>query len=263
LAVALRSELRIWRLVPLLCSTVLTACNRAPLDARVERLATRVDSLAVAVTAMKAIIERGSAAAAPQTGTVSSAGAATLGTGTAPVTIVEFTDYQCPFCAHHAREILPRLKRDYIDHGKVRYVVRDLPLPMHPWAPRAAQAARCAGLQGGAQYWRFHDVLFTTQDSVSDSSFTPIARQLGLDAGRFSQCLQSDVAANHVKKDLQDAEKVGLRETPSFVIGPTSSTGMVTGKVLRGALPYEQFAAAIDAALRPGPIAASGQHDSP
>jgi protein-disulfide isomerase len=225
----------------------------------VARLAARVDSLAVAVTAMKAIIDNGSAGTAqqPETATVATAGAGYLGRKDAPVTVVEFTDYQCPFCARHARETLPKLKQEYVNTGRVRYIVRDLPLPSHELAPRLAQAARCAGSQGSDAYWRYHDALFASQTSIADSSFPSMARKAGVDPVRLDQCMESNAMAALVQKDRQEAEKAGLSETPSFVIGRTSAGGMVTGTVIRGAYPYEQFKATIDAAVKAGADLAS------
>lgn len=249
----LGKPLRVWSVTPLLFGALLIACNRSPLDARVAKLAARVDSLAIAVTAMKGIIETGSVTAeVPETSMVGSAGASALGSDVAPVTIVEFTDYQCPFCARHARETLPRLNQEYVKRGKVRYVVRDLPLPFHSHAISAAKAARCAGVQGQPEYWRFHDEIFASQSWLADSAFPKIAYKARLDTARFSQCMQSTTAAVAVQKDLQDAEKAGLRETPSFVIGRRSPDGRVRGVVLRGAQPFERFKAAIDRALRVG-----------
>lgn len=232
---------------------LLTACKDSSLDARVARLSARVDSLAVAVTVMKDILQSGSASAeVPDTSTVGSVGAAALGPAMAPVTVVEFTDYQCPFCARHARETLPRLRQEYVARGKVRYVIRDLPLPIHGQAINAAKAARCAGSQGEPKYWRVHDDLFTLQASLADSAFPGIARKAGLDSVRFSECMQSKAPAAAIQRDMHEADKAGLRETPSFVIGPSSPDGRVTGVVLRGAQPYDQFKFAIDRALRAG-----------
>jgi protein-disulfide isomerase len=235
----------------LVWGALLAACTRPSLDAKVARLAARVDSLAVAVTTMKNIIEGGSIGAElPETSTVGSVGVAALGSNAAPVTIVEFTDYQCPFCARHARETFPRLNQEYVARGKVRYVVRDLPLPFHTYALSAAKAARCAGAQGASEYWRFHDELFASQSSLADSSLPKIARRARLDTGPFSKCMQSNSAGSAVQKDLQDAEKAGLRETPSFVIGQTLPDGKVRGVILRGAQPYDRFKVAIDGVLR-------------
>lgn len=100
---------------------------------------------------------------------------------------------------------------------------------LHALAARAAEAARCAGLQGSGKYWRFHDALFSSQASLTEGSFRSIARQVGLDTTQYDRCIGSKATALQVRKDLEEAEKVGLQETPSFVVGRTSVDGQVTG----------------------------------
>src|SRR3546814_18445716 len=112
-----------------------------------------------------------------------------LGDPSAPVTIVEFTDFQCPFCGRHATTTLPALRSGDIKAGKVRYIVRDFPISeIHPWAVKAAAAARCAKAQSVAGYWRYHDDLFANQRALADSRFPILAVTAGLDAAGFNAC---------------------------------------------------------------------------
>ena len=111
------------------------------------------------------------------------------GSGAAPLTMIEFSDYQCPFCARHAQQTLPEIDRDYIATGKVRYVFRDLPLPIHPEAPKAAEAAHCAGDQG--KYWEMHDWLFANQGALGAEKLVEYGTALGLDAASYKACLDS------------------------------------------------------------------------
>jgi protein-disulfide isomerase len=228
----------------------LLSCTSPGSKAELARLTARVDSLAVAVAAIQSTIERGPAPARHQTATVATTGAAVLGDESAPVTIVEFTDYQCPYCARHARTTLPSLISEFVDRGTVRYVVRDLPLEQHPLATPSARAARCAASQGAERYWEYHDALFEAQPHLADSTLRGIARKVGLDLPRFEACLASPKIAALVERDAAAAAEAGLTATPSFVIG-RAVDGMVTGVVVAGAHPLGHFRSVIEGALRP------------
>lgn len=236
------------------CSLVLltaTSCVQSDVKQEVARLRVRLDSFAVTLTAVTKQLQARSAPPGPDSLTVSTDGAATLGRQEAPVTIVEFTDYQCPFCARHATQTFPQIKHNYIDRGLVRYVVRDLPLmTIHPYAVRGARAARCAGAQSPAAYWAYHDALFAEQAKLADSSFTDIAAQIGLDRTRFGPCFSTEKYLSDVRHDADVAQKLGLNSTPQFIIGRAVAVDSIHGMVLSGALPYSAFEATIDAALK-------------
>jgi protein-disulfide isomerase len=171
-----------------------------------------------------------------------------LGRAEAPVTIVEFSDYQCPFCQRFAATTLPALKAAYVDSGRVRYVFRDHPLDqLHPQARKAAEAAHCAGEQG--KYWEMHDALFANQRAMAPAQLAEHARAIGADAAAFSSCLESGRHAARVERDLADGAAAGVRGTPYFVIGRTGADGIVEGMPIRGAQPIEVFRRAIEAAL--------------
>jgi protein-disulfide isomerase len=163
-----------------------------------------------------------------------------LGRPDAPVTIVEFSDYQCPFCQRFAATTLPLLRKDYIDAGKVRYVFRDYPLAqLHPNARPAAEAAHCAGEQG--KYWEMHDVLFQNQQALNPSQLAEHARSIGLDGATFQRCLSSGRNAKRIDRGLADGAAAGVQGTPGFVIGLTKAGDTVEGTPIRGALPLETF----------------------
>lgn len=175
---------------------------------------------------------------------VNSDGAYSIGDPAAPVTIVEFTDFQCPFCSRHAVETLPQIKRDYVDTGKVRYVFMDFPLSsIHPQAQLTAEAARCAGDQN--QFVAMHDLLFVRQgewagrEDIADV-LMGYARELGLDESAFSECLTSGVHEAAVLADLEEGVRVGVDGTPAFFIN---------GVFVSGAQPYEAFQEVIDSLL--------------
>ena len=175
------------------------------------------------------------------------ADAPTLGRVDAPVTIVEFSDYQCPFCQRFFATTLPELKKDYIETGKVRYVFRDFPLEMHAQARKAAEAAHCAGEQG--KYWEMHDVLFQNQRALAPPQLADHARLVGLDGATFDACLSSGRHAARVDRGLADGAAAGVQGTPGFVIGRTTSGDVVEGTPIRGAQPVDTFRRIIDQML--------------
>ena len=125
--------------------------------------------------------------AEPQNVVLSVDGAPSLGNGDAKVTLIEFSDYQCPFCGRHFSQTLPRLMTEYVKTGKVKYVLRDFPLePIHPLAFKAAEAARCAGDQG--KYWEMHGRLFSNQQALGPKDLPRHAEAVGLDVTRFQEC---------------------------------------------------------------------------
>mgnify|MGYP001323128084 CR=1 FL=1 len=168
--------------------------------------------------------------------------AAAKGPENSDVVMVEFTDYQCPFCSRHFQETDSQIQQNYVDNGKIRHIIRDLPLPFHPNAHAASQAARCAGDQN--KYWEMHDVLFNSQDTWSSgdpaAQFSAFATDLGLNVASFDSCVSSEKYKQAVDDDLALASEVGASGTPTFFIN---------GKKVVGAQPYSVFKTAIDAAL--------------
>ncbi|HLD72564.1 MAG TPA: thioredoxin domain-containing protein [Candidatus Nanoarchaeia archaeon] len=163
---------------------------------------------------------------------------AVKGNPEAKVTIVEFSDFECPFCGKYFQETAPQIMKDYVDTGKVRYVFRDSPLDFHQKAQKAAEAAECAGEQG--KYWEMHDYLFQNQDYLAVENLKGYAKDLKLDTAKFNDCLDKGKMAEEVKKDLADAQKYGVSGTPAFFIN---------GKLISGAQPYGTFKVEIEAAL--------------
>jgi protein-disulfide isomerase len=170
-----------------------------------------------------------------------------IGVPDAPVTIIEFSDLQCPYCARHAAQVLPELRRNYVDAGKLRYAARDLPLPRHVEAFPAAVAARCAGEQG--RFWEFREALFMARARLGEDTYAALAQDFGLDAGRFEACRRDGTQAAAVRADMALASRQGIHSTPTFVIGRTAG-GEFQGEVVVGAKPYEEFAERIDELLR-------------
>jgi protein-disulfide isomerase len=166
----------------------------------------------------------------------------------ARLTVVEFSDYECPFCARHVRQTLPQLEDEYVKTGKVRYVIRNFPLEsIHKKAFRAAEAALCAGEQG--KYWEMHDRLFASQGSLED--LPGHAQAVELEPTGFAACHGSGRHAALIRQDLTDGRHAGIRGTPAFFIGladPTGETVLAT-KAITGAVPYKTFKETLDALL--------------
>jgi protein-disulfide isomerase len=201
-----------------------------------------------------------------------------LGDQNAPVTIVELSDYQCPYCQSFWSETFPQLKSEYIDKGVVRFVYRDFPLTSigHVSAAKSAEAANCAGDQG--KYWEMQDKLFGGQQKdwgyyeESKKAYLPLkkalpffgkyAQEIGLDVTAFNSCLSSSKFKEEVAKDLADVTALGQKlaekypqifqgiGTPTFIIGKTDPSGTFTGQVLSGAYPFDSFQQIIDQLLK-------------
>ncbi|HSW34007.1 MAG TPA: thioredoxin domain-containing protein [Steroidobacteraceae bacterium] len=169
-----------------------------------------------------------------------------LGREDAPVTIIEFTDLQCPYCARFATQAFPQLRRNYIDTGLVRFASRDLPLPMHAYAVPAAVAARCAGEQG--RFWEFREALFAAQATLGPETYVEQARKHGLDLEAFAACRRDGRQAANVRADLDLARANGITATPSLIVGRLVD-GQFQGETIEGAKPYAVIAAKIDALL--------------
>jgi protein-disulfide isomerase len=153
----------------------------------------------------------------------------------APVTIVEFSDYQCPFCKK-AEESVDKVMKAYGD--KVRLVFRDFPLPMHPNARPASEAASCANDQG--KFWEYHAKLFGNQGALSEDNLKGYAKDVGLDEAKFAKCLADKPFKAVIDKDIEDGSKVGVTGTPAFFIN---------GRMISGAQPFEKFKEVIDEEL--------------
>lgn len=174
-------------------------------------------------------------------------GAPLRGNPAAAVTIVEYVDFQCPFCARASKTIDEQLLKQYGD--RVRLVVKHLPLTsIHPWAENAALAAACAQRQSPEGFWKLYDFFFKNQSAITRDNLrdkaTAAARDVGLDQAQFESCFDSQAEMAKVKADETEAAALGVQSTPTF---------FVNGRKLEGALPFETLKGAIDAALTANP----------
>jgi protein-disulfide isomerase len=187
------------------------------------------------------------APAGPQKRSVKVQGGYSLGSDTAPLTMVEYTDYQCPFCRGFENSTFDQIRKLYIDTGKLRFVSRNLPLDIHPDAMRSAEAALCAGDQG--QYWPMRDFLFKSPSLAADRILDE-AQNLKLDKDIFRACIEGEKHKTEILNDVNDAKALQMNGTPAFVIGKTTGDG-VEGYVTMGALPFAQFDAKLKASEAP------------
>lgn len=179
-----------------------------------------------------------------------------LGDQNAKVTLIEFSDYECPYCKRHFDQTLPQLKKDYIDTGKVKLVYRDFPLSFHdPMATTEAIAANCAREQGGdTTYFKYHDEIFkrTTSNGngLTKDDLYQIAGDLSLNSSNFKACLDADKYRGEVQKDIADGSQAGISGTPGFLVGKTTSGSEIEGIKIVGAQPYSAFKTQIDQLLK-------------
>jgi len=174
-----------------------------------------------------------------------------LGSPTAPVEVVEFADFECPGCGQFATVTEPDVRTNLVNTGKIRMRYIDYPLPMHRNTWDASLAAACANDQG--KFWELHDVIFQNQDRWNGEAtsrprgvLAGLAKDVGVDMSKYDDCMKSDKHRAKVQSHLQEAERRGVNQTPTFVIG---------GKMVPGAIPYDTFKKLVDDELAKAPAA--------
>lgn len=160
------------------------------------------------------------------------------GSASAPVTLVEYFDYECPFCARYFDETMPQIEKDYVATGKLKYVARDFPLEtIHPFALLASESARCANEQG--KFWPMYNELMGNSDALDRRSISLYVHDIGLDASSFDKCLDSGKYAAEIRQDESNAAKIGVQGTPTFFLGIADQHGKTISHV-------ERFDGAVD-----------------
>lgn len=178
-----------------------------------------------------------------------------LGNKNASVTLVEFVDYECPFCKRFFDQTFPDIKKNYIDTGKVKLVMRNFPLSFHQNAHKESQAALCARDQGGDSiYFKYHDEIFkrTTSNGtgLALDQLPKIANDIGIDGNKLQGCLDSEKYKAKVDQDISEGTKVGVSGTPAFFVGKSTSGNEIDGEIVVGAQPYSAFQTIIDQKLK-------------
>lgn len=200
----------------------------------------------------KVIAPQPTAPPQPTIGRVTNLKGYALGRADAPLTMVEFTDLQCPFCRQFVMTSFDEIKKNWIDTGKLRYISRDFPLDFHAQAMPAARAARCAGEQG--KFWEMRLGLMRNANLLSPEYIAKVAGDLKLDARPFSSCLGSSKHDAEIQAEMAEGTRLGVSGTPTFVMGRTTAAA-VEGPMAVGALPYAKF----DAMLKELLAAAGGR----
>lgn len=227
----------------------------AEIRAKLAALEAAQQAMAKDVAEIKAILLAITRPAAPPPGpltdvnvTVAVDGRPSQGRPDAKVVLVEFSDFQCPFCGRYSRETYPQIVKEYVESGAVKYVFRHFPIEqLHPQAKGAAQAAECAAAQG--KFWPVHARLFGNQNALALSSLPQVVAGLGLNDASFRPCLNAPLLTA-VTADLDAGAKLGITGTPTFFIGTMQPDGTVRAvKRVIGAVPFATFKAALDAVL--------------
>jgi protein-disulfide isomerase len=174
----------------------------------------------------------------PKTAKVNLEGVPMLGSKDAALTIVEFTDYQCPFCQRFHVTTFKDLKKNYIDTGKVRFYSRDLPLDFHANAMRAAMAARCSVEQN--KFWELRESMSANPDKLDLENIIGFASALKMDVNALRKCITDEKHKAAVQSDVMEAMRIGATGTPAFVIGKSTPQG-VDGELMLGAMPIASF----------------------
>jgi protein-disulfide isomerase len=235
-----------------LAATLLVAAPAPPLSAQETITREQADTLIQEIRELRRVLEslRQPAArggAPDEKVRVDVSGVQVLGRADAPVTIVEFTDLECPYCRTFHVGTFERLKREYIDTGKVRFVSRDFPLDFHPNARPAAQAVRCAGEQG--KFWEMRHHVTLNASALGSAVYERLAGELKLDLPRFTTCAGSESHKDAIDRDMAEGIKAGVTGTPSFVVGRTAPGADLEGVRIVGAQPYQAFESRIKALL--------------
>ncbi|MFC1701701.1 DsbA family protein, partial [Pseudomonadota bacterium] len=224
----------------------------------IQELSTKVDAMQKDLAEIKTMLKDIKSAPAPRAAgpafkeqVVSIGSSPVKGQANAIVTLMEFSDYQCPFCARHYRDVMPTLQAEYIDTGKVKFVMREKPIPsLHRNAMNASMAALCAGDQG--KYWEMHNLLFDNQKELGDENLKAFAGTLGLDTSKFNECLDGKKHNEQISEDIRLSDKLGMSGTPGFIVGLTDQNDpdkALMSEYIKGAKSLDSFKAAIDELL--------------
>ena len=165
----------------------------------------------------------------------------------APVTLIEYSDFTCGFCLKFFRETWPRLRAEYVETGKVRFLYRDFPRGFQGAGLDAAVAARCAGDQG--RYWQMHDRLFGDDRRLGPADLQRHAEMIGLDLALFSKCLEEAPHTEAIRRDREEGVRLGFVGTPGFILLRTKGADQQRPIAIPGAVPFERFQEQIDRLL--------------
>jgi protein-disulfide isomerase len=215
------------------------------------RLQQQLDEIKGLLKAQSTRAETPVSAPAPSVTSVNVFGEPFRGEAKARVAIMEYSDFDCSFCARYATEIYPKIHAQYVKTGRVKYFFRDWPSSEHANALQKARLARCAGEQG--QFWEAHDLLFAEQKTLNPNDLAPLIQRLGLDGPKFMACASSEAYSEVLKRSAATALRMRLRGTPAFLVGELSEDGSVlrVSKIFFGGESLEAFQQLLDGLLTP------------
>jgi len=224
----------------------------ARLKDEVARLNTQQQQILNALEELKRMMQGPGQPALQLPQTMSVAGEPFKGQPGATLAIIEYADFECPFCRRFEHDVYPQIRDSYVNTGKVKYFHRDMPLPFHQGAMPAARAAQCASEQG--KFWEMHDSLLGDAASLNAADIDARAAKLGLNVSQLDQCISSDRFADIIQRSVAEATGMKISGTPTFIIGTLDARGelMNVKKTVVGAYPFETFKAALDPLLPSG-----------
>ena len=187
----------------------------------------------------------------PEKLTVNLDGVPRLGERSAKIGMVEFSDYQCPYCRRFHIETFPKLQKTYIDSGKLVFAVKNFPLDFHPLAMDAAVAVSCARRQNLKAFWDVQGQLFSHQDRLGKDFYNELAKRYGLDSNKFSNCMTEDAQRVAIARDLKYAQSLGVEGTPTFFIGRLEGDRLVDAVRVVGAQSAHVFTRVLDSFIKP------------
>jgi protein-disulfide isomerase len=219
------------------------------LKQEVARLSTQQQQILDSLDELKRMIKGPGQPALKPPETMSVAGEPFKGQPGATLAIIEYADFQCPFCRRFEHEVYPQIRDNYISTGKVKYFHRDMPLQFHEGAMPAARAAHCASEQG--KFWEMHDSLLGDAASLGAADIDERAGKLGLNVSKLDECISSDRFADIIQRSVTEATQMQISGTPTFIIGTLDDQGklMSVKKTVVGAYPFGTFKAALDPLL--------------
>jgi protein-disulfide isomerase len=222
---------------------------------RVDAQGTAISELKTQISNLKTVGAASSAVpedTSPTTGSLVVKDSAKKGNSSAKLAVIEFTDFQCPFCKRNFDQTYPSIVKDWVDTGKAVYVTKHFPLSFHANAKISSVSVECAREQGGdAKFWEMHDKVFAASTSdgakIDKAGLIVLGTQIGLDATTLTTCLDSGKFNAKIDQDTKDGSSIGISGTPGFLVGKYDpSTGKVDGDIIKGAYPYADFQIALE-----------------
>lgn len=180
---------------------------------------------------------------------ISLSGSPFIGSASAQIAIVEFSDYQCSYCRRHFQQTMPQIQKAYVDTGKVKYVMKQFPLGFHSKARGASVAALCADKLKSGNYFKAHEAIFSGNMRLERSNYVALANSLGLSQIKYEACLDNPKTSKVVDQDMAQGKSAGVTGTPAFLIGKIKDGKLINGRLIVGARPFSSFSSVVEPLL--------------